>query len=789
MPKYVGKSYQRKEDYRLLTGKANFVADMKRFNMAEVCFVRSTYAHAVIKKIHTEAAEAMDGVIAVLTAKDIEGEVNPLPTMKEFDLPQVLIDKINPRINPCPEEILARERVIYTGQLIAVVIARNRYLAEDAASLIKIDYEPLQVVTDPYESMKKGVPRIHSHIEGNVQAEFHLEIGDVESAFKNADHTLTARFSIPRVASSPMETRGVLASFNQQENRLEMWSATQVPYMVRNYLSKSLNITESNIRVIAPDVGGGFGPKANVYPEEIILGYIAMKFGRPVKWIEDRIEHLQCTRHARDQYHDVKVAIMNDGTITAIQDRFVLDSGANNPQVLVNVYNTAVHMRGVFKIENFDVEAKCVLTNKTPNFAYRGAGRPEAVFVMDRILYHVSSHLGIDPVEVLKKNIIKAEDMPYDTGLYYRDGAKAVYDSGNYPEGLKKALDMLDYENFRNEQKLLRQKGRNIGIGISSYIEGTGIGPYEGALVRLDLTGHIMVNVGSSPHGQGHETVFAQICADELGVTPEEITVRAGDTSLLPYGVGTFASRSAVVAGSAVQIAAQKLLDKLLTIASILLEVEKADLTYSHGKIYSRTTPDICLTFQEIAQNAKPGFQSRLPRNMEIGTEASHYFVPSTVTYSSGFHIAVVEVDKETGFIEIKRYIVVHDCGKVINPMIVDGQTQGGVAQGIGEAIYEEVKYDRSGQLLTGTFMDYLIPTSNEIPKVEMGHQEVLSPLNKAGIKGVGEGGAISPLGAIANAACDALSEYNVCFDELPVSPNRVFQQLMKAERLIESNK
>lgn len=777
---FVGQSFRRKEDKKLLTGNANYVSNMKEINMIEASFVRSSYAHAKIKQIHTEKAKALDGVIAVVIAKDIEGEVAPIPALAEFDMPESLVERINPIINECPEDIMAKDKVIYVGQLVAVVLANNRYIAEDAASLIKVEYEILPVITDPSEAVKSDSPNIHPHIDGNVQASFELEIGNLEETFKNADEIISARFEIPRVSSNPMETRGVLAKYDQQQEQLIMWSSTQVPYLVRRYLTKCLHLNESDVRVIAPDVGGGFGPKANVYPEEIILGYLAKKFKRPVKWVEDRLEHLLTTRHARDQVHEVQIAMKANGKILGIKDEFVLDSGAYNPQMLVNAYNSAAHLRGVFNIPNYAIKSQCVFTNKTPNFAYRGAGRPEAVFVMDRIIYHVAKHLKLDIVEVIRKNIIQTEEMPFDTGIYYRDGAKAVYDSGNYPEALDMALKMVDYENFRRKQLEKRSEGKYLGVGFSSYIEGTGIGPYEGALVRVDTTGQVVIHTGSSPHGQSHETVFSQICADELEVHPDQITVKAGDTSLLPFGIGTFASRSAVVVGSALKIASKKLRDKLVAVAAEILECDRSEVTLDNGKAIGILGQSV--DFARLSAALKPGPFSKLPDDIELGAEAIHYFVPSTVTYSSGIHVAVVEVNKDTGFANIVDFIVVHDCGKVINPIIVEGQLQGGVAQGIGEAMYEEAVYDKSGQMITGTFMDYLIPTSMEIPTVRMNHQENLSTRNDSGFKGVGEGGAISPLGAIANGVNDALSFIDVSFDRLPVSPNAVYHAIKEAE-------
>jgi carbon-monoxide dehydrogenase large subunit len=783
MQKYVGQSVKRKEDYRLLTGTGKYVADLHVEGMVEAVVMRSTYAHAIIKSIDTSEALAMEGVFAVITAHDIEGEVEPFTRFVDYEeTPPELEELIHPVVKLCPEDVLAKDKVFYVGQPVVVVVATDRYTAEDAAALVHIEYETLPVVSDPYEALEADSPVLHPHLEGNVQAHYHMKLGKVDEVFANAKNTLKTRFKTPRIHANPMETRGVLATFDTRNQFLQVWSSTQMAFLVRTHLSEMLHMAEENIRVTAPEVGGGFGPKVSVYPEEIVIPYLAMKLKRPVRWIEDRIEHLQSTRHSRDQIHDVEVAFADDGTILAIRDHFVMDAGAFNPFALTCAYNTAAHLRGNFVVENYEIGCRCVMTNKTPNVPYRGAGRPEGVFVMDRLLDMVAGELGMDPVDVRFKNIIQADQMPYPQGMLYRDGNPVVYDSGDYPTGLKMALDLSEYKEFREQQKEWRKQGRNIGIGISSYIEGTGIGPHEGALIRLDASGQIMAYVGSTPHGQSHETTLAQVCADEFGVSPEMVTVRAGDTGLLPYGGGTFASRGAVTAGTAVHMASKRLNEKMLAIAGEMLEVGAADLEMRDGKVYAKAYPERAVTFRQIALAAAPGPHSRLPKGMDPGVEATYYFVPPTVTYSSGFHIALIEVDKETGFIDVLKYTMVHDCGLVLNPMVVEGQIQGGFAQGLGAAIYEEIVYDKSGQLLTGTFMDYLLPTSMEVPDLIHGHQEFLSTRNPMGIKGVGEGGTISPPAAIANAVIDALRPLKINVQQLPLSPDYVRRLIVEAE-------
>ncbi|OMP67269.1 xanthine dehydrogenase family protein molybdopterin-binding subunit [Domibacillus epiphyticus] len=782
MSKYVGQNVKRKEDYRLLTGTGIFVADIRLDNMAEAAILRSTYAHAKIKNIDISKAKEYEGVIDVVIASDLEGKVKPFTEFVEFTLPSNLEQEIKPTIKRNPEPMLAKDKVTFVGQAIAIVVANNRYLAEDAVALIKVEYEPLPVLTDPYEAKKEAAPVIHAELNNNIQSHFEVKVGNIESAFRQADYTIKTQLKTPRVSGNPLETRGVVAEYEERSSQLQVWSSTQVPYMVRSYISKLVNLVEDNIRVVAPDVGGGFGPKCAVYPEEIVIPYLAMKHKRPVKWIEDRLEHMQSTRHSRDQVHDVEVAFKSDGTILALKDHFLLDNGAHNSFALCCAYNSAAHLRGMYKIPNYNIVGEIVLTNKTPNVPYRGAGRPEAVFVMDRLIYMIADKLNVDPIEVSRKNFIQPEEMPYETDLFYRDGTHMVLENGDYPEGLKQALNIVGYEQFRQEQIEERTKGRYIGIGVSSYIEGTGIGPHEGAVVRVDSSGHILAYVGSSPHGQSHETTLSQICADEFGVSPDQVTVKAGDTSLLPYGVGTFASRGAVTAGSAVQVASKRLREKFLAIAGEMLEVAPNDLEMKEGKVYPKALPSKFVTLREIALAAKPGPRSKVPEGMEPGASVTHYFIPPSVTFSSGFHVAIVEVDKQTGFVTILKYVVIHDCGRVLNPMVVDGQIQGGVAQGIGGALYEEIIYDENGQLVTGTYMDYLIPTAMEVPVVEMGHQEFLSPRNPIGVKGVGEGGAICPPASIANAVCDAMKPLNIKINSVPISPNRLRDLIQLAE-------
>jgi carbon-monoxide dehydrogenase large subunit len=675
--------------------------------------------------------------------------------------------------------LLAEEKVFRVGEPVAVVLAQNRYVAEDALELIEVDYDPLEALTDPFSALREDAPQIHPDVPGNVHCSFRTGAGDVERAFREAEHTIATRITVGRSIGSPMETRGVLADFDRATDELVVFATQQKPHLLRSYLAEMLAMPEEHIRIVSPDMGGSFG--GGIYNEEILLPFLATRLDRPIRWIEDRRENLSNARHTRDQHHDVEIAFNQDGTIVGLKDRFLVDAGAYNPFVITLSYNTAAHLRNEFKIDNFEVEALCVITNKRDNTPVRGAGRTSATFVIDRMVDMVAAHLGQDPAVVRRKNLIPGELMPYDMGMLYRDGGRLVYDSGDYPAQFDKALTLADYAGFRDKQERARAEGRLLGIGISAHVEGSGFGPHEGATVRIDQSGHVVVHTGSNPHGQSHETVLSQVAADALGISPDHITVRAGDTALIAHGGGTFASRSAVTAGSAVHGAATKVREKILSIASELLEVSRDDLSLEDGRVTVKGVPDSSLSFAEIAEAAAPGPGSRLPEGVEPGLEETDYYIPPTVTYSSGTHIAVVDVDRETGMVSVVEYYVVDDCGQILNPMVVDGQQHGGVAHGIGNALLEEVVYDDSGQMLNPTFMDYLLPTAADVPPIQVEHETHLSPLNPLGIKGAGEGGAVSPPAAIANAIIDALRPLEVEITEMPMTPARVWRAIQDA--------
>jgi aerobic carbon-monoxide dehydrogenase large subunit len=777
---WVGRRLRRKEDRRLLTGSGSYVADLRVPGTLQAAVLRSTAAHGTIGRLDTAAALEVDGVVAVVTASDLEGLVGTFPESARNEIAPDLKRKLPVEVASCPMPVLAGERVHWVGQPVAAVVAADRYTAEDALELIEVDYEPLPVVVDLEVALEPGAPVLHPELGDNVAARFAFQTGDVEAALSGAPFRLRERFTMGRQAANAMEGRGVLASYDQGRQELTVWGTNARPHLVRAFIAEMLGLPLEQVRYIAPDMGGSFG--TGVYSEDVLIPFLARTLGRPVRWIEDRRENLTGTRHARDQVHDVEVGYDADGRILALRDRFLIDSGAYNPYAITVSYNAAAHLRGQCRIDAYAFEGINVLTNKAPVAPVRGAGRPEAVFAMDRILDLVAAECGLDPAEVRRRNLISPAAMPYPMGMPYRDGVDMVYDQGDFPEQLERALELFGYEEMRARQAAWRRQGRRLGIGVSSYVEGSGYGPHEGAVVRVDQRGGVLVVTGAKPHGQGLETTLAQVCADQLGVHPDQVTVRAGDTALIAHGVGTFASRSAVTAGSAVGLAARAVREQALTVAAALLEVDPADLELADGRVSLRGASERGVSLGEVAAAAAPGPRSRMPAGAGAGLEAQQYFVPPTVTFGSGTHVVAVEVDEDTGMVTLLRYVTVDDCGRMLNPTVVEGQVHGGVAHGIGNGLFEEVVYDSDGQLLTGSYMDYLVPTAAEVPPIEVGHQTFLSERNPFGIKGVGEGGAVSPPAAIANAVADALRPLRVNVNRVPLHPERLYQLIQDAK-------
>jgi carbon-monoxide dehydrogenase large subunit len=775
--KYFGASVRRKEDPRYLRGEGRYVDDIRLPGMLHAAFVRSPYAHARITGIRTEAARRLPGVAHVFTFADLERWMKPLPLFGA--IPPGLAARVQVTMRQIGQLAMCRDEVRHVGEIVAMVLASSRAVAEDGCERVEVDYEPLPVLADVIAAGAPDAPVLYPEWGDNVALSFKTGFGDVEAALRQADARVRERFVIPRYVGMPIETRGVVAQWDQRDGSLTTWNGTQVVHFVQQGLVAALGLPPSRIRVIAPDVGGGFGTKANGYPEDLLIPAAAIASRRPVKWTEDRREHMMGSAHARAQVHDIEIAARRDGTLLAVRDRIWVDLGAYNSWGIVLPYNTVAHLLGPHRVPNLDVECRGIVTTKTPNAPYRGAGRPETVFAMDRIVDCLARELRMDPAELRRRNYLSQADMPYELNIPYRDGNPLVYDSGDCKASLEDALRAVGYEGLRAEQARLRERGVHRGIGLSGYVEGTAIGPYEGATVRLDASGHATVATGACSQGQGHETSFAQIAADALGIPLDWVTVVGGDTAAIPFGVGTFASRSAVNAGSSIHEASGRVREKIVAAAAALLEAAPADIEVADGVVSVRGAPGSVTPLASVIRASIPTFAK--PGVASPDFEATVYHHQPTVTYTNAVHVAVVEVDPGTGAVKLLRYLVAHDCGKLINPVIVEGQIHGGVAQGIGGGLLEEMVYDEQAQLLTGTFMDYLVPTAMEVPAIETVHLEYPSPRNPLGIKGIGEGGAISPPAAIANAVEDALSPWGVRVTRTPLGPSVVLGLLERA--------
>jgi carbon-monoxide dehydrogenase large subunit len=777
---WVGQRVARKEDLPLVTGTGTYVPDFALPGTLEAAFVRSPFAHARIVAIDASAARSAAGVVAVFTGADVRDRVRPLVLDQEAAPPG--LEAAEPVVRPATIEMLADGEVRYAGQAVAMVVAADRYLAEDAAELIRVDYEELPAVLDAERARQPGAPVVYDNVPDNVQARYHVRVGDPDAELEHAGpgRRLSLMLRSQRIMAAPMETRGVLASTVGDETSI--WSSTQIPWWVRNFIAASLGLPQRVLRVRIPHMGGGFGLKVNVYPEEVLVTYASRELQRPVRWVEDRAEHLVASAHARDQLHHVDVAFDADGTITAIRDRFVLDSGVACPYPLSSAYNVSSHFRSMYRIPNFSVVGECVLTHKMFNLPYRGAGRPEAAFVMDRVIFEVARAVGLDPAEVVRRNLIQDSEQPYHMGMPYRDGHEVVYDATGFPAAFERLLEVLDYDQHRRATAEGSVAGLRRGIGFGTYVEGTGVGPFESAQVQVDSEGRIVVFSGCAPHGQGLETTMSQVVADAFGLTPEEVVFKAGDTALMPYGAGTFASRSVVTAGAAIAESSNRLLKRIKGIASEMLEVAPDDLEVTGCTVRARGVPARSVTLREVYRAASPGPGARLPKGTDPGMAEPFYWVPPTVTWGFGVVGAVVDVDAQTGVVFVRKLVMLHDCGRVINPLIVEGQIEGGLVQGVGATLYEHVVYDTSGQPRATTFLDYLLPTSAEAPEIVQEHLEGMpSERNPLGVKGVGESGPIAPPAAIANAIADALSPLPVQLNEMPFSPAVVLEAIQRA--------
>jgi aerobic carbon-monoxide dehydrogenase large subunit len=768
--KYFGAAVRRREDPRFLRGEGRFVDDVTLPGLLHAAFLRSPHAHATLMRVRTDAARTMPGVVAVFTHADLARWMKPLPLFGAP--PPGLAAAVKFEIRQAPQWALAKDRVRYVGEIVAMVVADDRGRAEDAVEAIEVEYAPLPAAADMLTAAEAGAPLVHPEWGTNVAVAFRHAIGNAERALASADVVIEETFRIQRYVGMPLEGRGVVAAWDRRDGALTTWNSTQVSHFVQQGLVTALELPPHRVRVIAPDVGGGFGTKASGYAEDALIPIAARVLGRPVKWIEDRREHMMAAAHARHQTHTIRLGARRDGTIVGLADRISLDLGAYNVWGIVLPYNTVAHLIGPHRIRDMSVEVKAVVTNKTPNAPYRGAGRPETVFAMDRAVDCLARALRLDPADVRRKNYIRPDEMPFDFGMPYRDGNPLVYDSGDFPAALESALSAVEYNRVRKEQDGLRARGVWRGVGISGYVEGTAIGPFESARVVLDAAGRVQVMTGAVCSGQGHETAFAQVAADTLGVPLDWVTVTGGDTAAVPFGIGTFASRSGVTAGNSIVDAAGQVRTKLLAAAGALLEASPEDLEIEDGRVFVRGAPQSAVDFARIVQAAIPTFAK--PGVVTPDFDATAYHHVPTVTFASAVHAAVVDVDRDTGAVKLVRYVVAHDCGKVLNPIIVDGQVHGGVAQGVGGALFEDMAYDAEGQLLAGSLMDYAVPVASDLPSIETVHLEYPSPRNPLGMKGLGEGGAISPPAAIANAIDDALAPLGVRLTETPALPWRV---------------
>jgi carbon-monoxide dehydrogenase large subunit len=794
----IGARITRNEDPRLLRGLGCFVGDINPPGALHAAGLRSQHARARIAAVDVTRARALPGVHRVLTAADLGSVNQPTPLL----IPHPALT------GPRTQRPLAADEVRYAGELIAFVIADSRYRAEDAVDLIDVRYEPLPAVTELEAALADGSPLVHADVPANRAARLLQRVGDPEAAFARAARVLTERLYVERSCASPIEARGVVAEYDARTGRLRAWISTQAPLPLKNGLARLFGLPEFNVEVIAPDVGGGFGTKIMLfYPEEILVPYAAIRLGRPVKWIEDRREHFVSASQERGQLHRIEVAVDEGGRILALRDRFLHDAGAYTPYGIVVPLITAAQLPGPYRIRNYEVEFDVVYTNKVQATPYRGAGRPHGAFVMERVIGLIGRALGLEPVEVRRRNLIQPDQFPWDVGLTFQDGGPTRYDSGNYPAGLEMALGRIGISDFRARQAAARREGRHLGLGVACYVEGTGIGPYEGAHVRVEPSGQVLVATGLTTQGQGHYTTFAQIAAEALGCDPRDITIVTGDTTRFNWGAGTFASRALVTSGNAVGIAARKVRDKALRLAAELLEVSPADLELADGAVRVKGMPGRRLTLGALAGVANPiryaygkeaaeaALKLVKPRqgpvladDAEPGLEARGFYAPPQATFASGCHAAIVEVDVETGQLRFLTYVVQHDCGTLVNPMVVDGQIHGGVAQGIGGAFYERLVYDRDGQLLSGSFMDFLMPTAVEVPGIEVLHLETPSPLNPLGVKGVGEAGTIPVAALVAEAVDDALAPYGVRVREMPLSPDRILQLIARPAAPVSSS-
>jgi carbon-monoxide dehydrogenase large subunit len=782
--KLVGQAIKRREDPRLITGQGTFLDDIKLPGMTHACVLRSPYAHAKIKSIDTSKAKAHPGVVAVFTGEDML-DLNPLPCAWQAG-------RVKNNVNT--PRVLAVGEVHFAGDPVALVIAEDRYIARDACDLIEVEYEPLPVVVDAKKATEPGAPQLHENAPNNIVMEW--EAGDkakADAAVAAAEVVVREQIINQRLIPTPMETRGAVARYEPATGEFTLWTTSQAPHVLRLLLTAFVfGIPETKLRVISPDIGGGFGQKIFCYNDAAFTMWAARKIGRPVKFVEDRSENYKYSTHGRDHITDVELAGNRDGTITGLRVTTYANLGAYLSTVAPGIPTTLYGriITGVYRIPAAYVKVYGVYTNTAMVDAYRGAGRPEASYLIERMVDRFAAEIGMDPADVRRKNFIPPDAFPYDNGL-----GLLPYDSGNYEAALNKALEIVGYADFRKEQEEARKQGRYLGLGISSYVEICGIAPskwiglpgegwgaglWESANVRVHLTGKVVVTTGSLPHGQGVETTFAQIVADELGVPYDDIVIEHSDTLGTPFGYGTYGSRSLAVGGTAVYRSVAKIKEKAKKIAAHMLEANPDDMVYENGRVYVKGSPDRAKTLGEIALQASVAYD--LPEGMEPFLDETSYYDPPNCTFPFGTHIAIVEVDPDTGIVDLKRYVAVDDCGNVVNPLIVDGQIHGGIAQGIAQALYERAVYDENGQLVTGTLMDYAVPAAHMLPPYETARTVTPSPVNPMGVKGAGEAGTIASAQAVMNAVIDALSPFGVKHMQMPATPENVWKAIHAAQ-------
>ncbi len=763
MVRYTGAEVQRMEDPRLLTGHGRFVDDIHLPGMLHGAFLRSSHAHARIRGIDASAALALPGVHGVFTQADL-AVPDPTQSMNQLYPAPVIHQDIT-------QHPMATDEVCYVGQTVALVAADSRAIAEDALVLIDVDYEPLPAAVDCRSALADGAPLAHIGSDTNLGGQLRSAFGDIDAAFDTADHVFSAKFMQHRGGCHAMETRGVLARDEPYGEGLTIWSSTQCPYLVRRALANYLGEPEERVRIIAPDVGGGFGPKAGFYPEEVVIPVVARQLGRPLKWIEDRREHFTATTGQRDQQWDLEVACDKEGKIAGLRGTVTHDNGAYMPYGALLPFTSITPLPGSYAIPALDVTLDCVFTNTTPTTPVRGAGRPYGIYAVERMIDTIARGLAMEPAEVRRRNFVRADQMPYETGAKLRDGMPVRYDSGDYHACQEKALDLADYAGFPARREAARADGRYLGIGVSACIEDTGVGPYEGTTVRIEPSGKVLVRTGAANQGQGHHTMIAQIVADQLGVRPTDVLFEAADTGKFPQGVGTIGSRVTANVGPSSFDAAGQVRDTVLKLAAETLEAAEQDLELEDGEVRVAGAPDVKVTLGELALKLAPMSGGKVPAGFKPSLEATSYLGSSGSPIASGSNVAEVEVDIGTGEVKVLRYSVAHDCGTMINPMMVDGQIIGGVVHGIGNALFERMIYDDQGQPLTVNYGEYLLPLASEMPHIDIVHQETPSPLNPLGVKGAGEGGTIPAAPAVVAAIENALADFGVVIDYYPVDP------------------